>query len=115
MIAITIYRNSKDYITRFRVEGHSGYDVKGKDIVCAAVSALAQTSLIALIEVLNIEEKDIDYFIDESKGLLDVNIPTIISVEKLDKIQIVFKTFEVGIKSIVESYPNYVTLAYKEV
>ncbi|NLY67611.1 MAG: ribosomal-processing cysteine protease Prp [Tissierellia bacterium] len=115
MTKVTIYKNDKGYILRYKVLGHSGYDVKGKDIVCAAVSCLSQTALIALVEVLNIREEDIDYFIDEDMGLLDVKIPQNMPSEKLEKINIVLRTFEVGIKSIIESYPGYVTLLYEEV
>lgn len=32
-------------ITGFKVTGHAGYDVRGKDIVCAAVSSVVITSL----------------------------------------------------------------------
>ncbi len=115
MTKVTIYKNSKDYIIGFKVLGHSGYDIKGKDIVCAAVSALSQTALIALVEVLNIKEDLIDYSIDEDMGLLDVRIPQNTSYDDLERINIVLRTFEVGIKSIIESYPRYVTLMYKEV
>jgi uncharacterized protein YsxB (DUF464 family) len=115
MTKVTIYKNREGYISRFRIEGHSGYDVKGKDIVCAAVSVLAQTVLIALVEVLNINEELIDYSIDEDIGLLDVRIPTDLSHDDLDRMNILLKTFEIGIKSIIDGYSEYVTLIYKEV
>lgn len=115
MTKVTIYKNNKDYILRYKVLGHSGYDIKGKDIVCAAVSAIAQTALIALVEVLDVKEDLIDYSIDEDIGLLDVRIPQNTSYDELEKINIVLRTFEVGIKSIIESYPGYVTLIYEEV
>lgn len=115
MTKVTIYKNSEGYISRFRVEGHSGYDTKGKDIVCAAVSVLAQTVLIALVEVLNINEELIDYSIDEDAGLLDVSVPAVLSHVDLDRINTLLRTFEVGIKSIINGYSEYVTLIYKEV
>ncbi|NLX61568.1 MAG: ribosomal-processing cysteine protease Prp [Tissierellia bacterium] len=115
MTKVTLYRNNKGYIVRYKVLGHSGYDIKGKDIVCAAVSCLSQTVLIALVKVLNIPEADIDYSIDEDIGLLDVKIPLNMPYDKLEEVNIVLKTFEVGIKSIMESYPGYVTLSYEEV
>lgn len=33
----------KHYPGCITIEGHAGYDVRGRDIVCAAVSALVQT------------------------------------------------------------------------
>jgi len=114
MINVTIYKDKNGCIQGYNVKGHAEYDVYGKDIVCAAVSVLAQTALISLVEVCNVDEKDFSYFIDEN-GMLDVRINNDLSSDILDKIDIVFKTFEVGIKSIVESYGEYVTLRYKEV
>lgn len=42
MIEVKVYNNG------FTITGHAGYDVMGKDIVCAAVSALSQTCVISL-------------------------------------------------------------------
>lgn len=44
-------------VTGFRVTGHAGYGPRGQDIVCAAVAALAQTTLFALEELLGIKVK----------------------------------------------------------
>lgn len=43
------YFDSKDEIS-IEVEGHCGYDVEGEDIVCSAISMLAQT-LLAYLKV----------------------------------------------------------------
>lgn len=44
------------------INGHSGYDVSGKDIVCASVSSIAITTVNAILrfdrEALTYEEKD---------------------------------------------------------
>ena len=41
MIKIVIKRDeSSQKITSIEVKGHSGKDVKGKDLVCAAISAI---------------------------------------------------------------------------
>lgn len=115
MIKVTIFKNKDSYIEKYNVSGHSGYDVKGQDIVCAAISALAQTTLISLVEVCDIKEKEIEYFIDEEKGILDVNIPKTIDIDIRNKAEVVLKTLEIGIKSILKSYPEFVILEYGEV
>lgn len=115
MIKVNLYKNKEDYIEKYNVSGHAGYASKGQDIVCAAVSVLAQTTLMSLIEVCGIDEEEIKYAIDDEKGILDVNIPKTIDSDIRNKVQIVLKTFELGIKSIIESYPGYVTLEYREV
>jgi hypothetical protein len=40
MIKATFYRDSKKNYMGFTVSGHAGYAESGKDIICAAVSAL---------------------------------------------------------------------------
>jgi len=115
MIDVTIYKDKSGYIRGYNVSGHAEYDVYGKDIVCAAVSVLAQTALISLIEVCNVDKNDFDYFIDDDNGILNVKITNDIPITVFDKVDVVFKTFELGIKSIVESYKEYVSLRYKEV
>lgn len=115
MIEVAIFKDKKGYIQRYNVSGHAQYDIKGKDIVCAAVSVLAQTALISLVEVCNANEEEISYSIDDENGALDVVILKPINSDIRDKIEIVLKTFELGIKSIIESYPDYINLKTKEV
>ncbi|MDR7870266.1 MAG: ribosomal-processing cysteine protease Prp [Tissierellaceae bacterium] len=114
MINIKIFRN-KDNIIGFKIKGHANFAEYGEDIVCAAISVLSQTSLMALVEVCGIEESKLHYSIDDKTGFLEVNLPKNIDIESLEKSQIVLKTFELGVKSIIESYPNNVALNNREV
>lgn len=114
MIDIQVFRDS-DYIIGFKVEGHANYAAFGKDIVCAAISVLSQTSLIALVEVCGIHEDQLNYKIDDETGFLEVNLPRNLNIKTIEKSQIVLKTFELGVKSIIESYPDNVTLINREV
>ena len=54
MIKITIWCGEKGY-KGFEVLGHSGYADIGSDIVCAGVSAVAQTAVNMATEVLNLD------------------------------------------------------------
>lgn len=51
MIRIKILRDNLGRINTVECAGHSGYAESGKDIVCAAVSAIAQTAYLGLCEV----------------------------------------------------------------
>ena len=65
MIDVIIHKNEVHY-TGFHVRGHAGYAEQGKDIVCAAVSALTLTlenSLSVLSGALHMEARFIE---DES-------------------------------------------------
>lgn len=44
--------HKKDKLFGFKVYGHSGYDISGRDIVCAAVSSITQSVIIGLNKVI---------------------------------------------------------------
>ena len=79
------------------------------------MSALSQTALMSLVDVVGISEEDIDFYIEDQKGILDVSIPNILDKSTMKSAQVVLETLELGIKSIVEIYPEHVTLKYREV
>lgn len=110
MTKVEIFRNNDGDITKYIVDGHVGYDEHGIDIVCAAVSVLAQTGVISLKEVCGV---NVDYTIKD--GYIEVILPMDINKEKWSKAQVVLQTILVGIKNTMESYPNYITLKYREV
>lgn len=115
MIKIKIFRDKDNYIKKYTVSGHANFDDYGKDIVCAAISVLAQTTLLSLVKVCGLEKKSIEYTIDDKTGFLDVNLPENIEISILENTQIVLNTLIVGVKSVIESYPKYVTLQDREV
>lgn len=115
MISISISINSKGLISAYTVEGHANYGKYGEDIVCAAVSVLAQTTLIALNKVCKIREEKLDYTIEDKTGYLDLNLPKDLNSQQANKAETVLRTFEIGIQSIIETYPKYITLEYREV
>ena len=54
---------------KISINGHSGYDVIGKDIVCASVSSIIITSINAIIRI---DDEAISYKQDE--GFIEINI-----------------------------------------
>ncbi|MFA5523918.1 MAG: ribosomal-processing cysteine protease Prp [Tissierellales bacterium] len=115
MTKITILKNKIGSIVEYEVNGHTGFGAHGEDILCASISILSQTALISLNEVCGINEKDITYLIDDNKGYLKVSLPQKLSIEQMEKADIVLKTMEVGLKGLTDIYPDYVTLKYREV
>lgn len=114
MIKVQIYRDKNNIIWAYDVKGHANFKKHGEDIVCAGVSALSQTTLLSLVEVVGIDENKLDYKIDDS-GFLSVRLPEDLDENKLDESQILLRSFEIGVKSIIESYGKYVTLKCREV
>ena len=67
MIKVLVKRNNKQ-IKEIIISGHAMYDTLGKDIVCAAVSSIAITTINAILSL----EDTISY--KEDEGLLKINI-----------------------------------------
>lgn len=115
MTKITILKNSNDSIVEYEIKGHAGYGAFGEDILCASISILSQTALISLNEVCGIDKNDISYSIDDKKGYLKVSLFTELPKVQREKADIVLKTMEVGLRGLIDIYPNYITLKYREV
>lgn len=96
MICVEFSSNS-DNITGFEVSGHAGYDEYGRDIVCAAVSALA-TNTANSIEQFTEDDMTVD--VDEKTGLLRLTMTSTIS----DSSKLLLKSFKLGIESIEQAY-----------
>lgn len=83
---------------KISVKGHASYDEHGKDIVCAAVSALFQT-LIASVEELTPDTIEGEIQPDNSR----IELLTMSDVSKC-----LFSSFVIGVEMIAENYPDNV-------
>lgn len=110
MVRITVYRNDYHDITKFSVEGHANADDFGRDIVCASISILAQTSVLALYELLNI---DIKYELED--GWLYCELPDSLDKGIREKANIIMDTMVLGIKGTMGMYKEFIEFLDKEV
>ena len=83
---------------RIKISGHAGYAEPGKDIVCAAVTALTQT-LIQSIE--NLTDDKIEYRISPGKAEIEYR-------NLSEKSKTLVDSFFVGICLITEEFPEHV-------
>ena len=68
MIKVNVkYNNNK--VCELVIKGHAGYDVYGKDIVCAAVSSIAIT---VINDIIALDNDSIVY--EENSGLLKIRV-----------------------------------------
>ncbi len=103
MIKIT-YSSNNDQFKYLKVEGHAEYDEKGKDIVCSAVSAIIFGGLNA---IKNLE----DYKISNESGLIEISL--IKENQNCDD-YVVLKTIFIQLKTIEDSYKDYVKISKKK-
>ena len=88
----------------FAIKGHSNFDQHGYDIVCAAVSILSYTA----VNTLDYYEIDFDFFDDDNEMKVSLENPN-------EKSEIILNNFEIGIKTLLTNYNEYVNLNYREV
>jgi uncharacterized protein YsxB (DUF464 family) len=100
-------KDAPDAYTGYEVRGHAGAARKGSDIVCAAVSILAQTALKGLGAHLS---KEPAWKIDE-RGSLSCRLPEGLSAGELQAARIVIHTLELGLEMIEQEYPQYLKVA----
>lgn len=95
MLVVSLYRENER--VSLLAKGHTGYAEEGKDIICAAVSALLQTFSLWLSE----EYKD-KFKLEKRKGFLHMEFPMD------EKSNLVLWVFWRGLIEISRSYPAYV-------
>lgn len=111
MIKVNINLDVKDNIKGYRISGHANYDDYGKDIVCAAVSILGQNTYNALIRIGGIDKSNLLLKLNDN-GYLKVELPNRLEEDVLYRTNIILKTFELGIVSLIKDYPEYIRLKY---
>jgi uncharacterized protein YsxB (DUF464 family) len=93
----------------FRVMGHSEFGIKGSDIVCAAVSVLVQTTVIAINRVARVNQR-----IEQEEGFLksviDINR---VKTGRLEALRSILATMILGLNEIVKAYPGRVKIYYE--
>lgn len=109
MVRATIYKDELK-ITGYKIKGHANYDDYGNDIVCAAVSVLAQNTLFSLREILKLGEDSIAYKIDDRTGYIEVQLLEAMDEDLCQKAQILLRSLEIGLISISEAYSKHVAL-----
>ena len=104
MITINVERNVNNEIVSFSLNGHAGYDVQGRDIVCAAVSAVTNMALIGLGEKLKLNLK----FEKNDGGYLKVELPENINSDDMMVAQFLLESLVTEYLDIESSYGKYI-------
>ena len=96
------------YWSRMRIEisGHAGYEEKGRDIVCAGVSALAYALAAALEEAKKRGRTAAE--MKESEG--EIQIWADPEMGSLNEIKAYFRMCVKGIRLMQEEYPKHVEI-----
>ena len=89
---------SKDKL--ITVSGHSGYEERGKDIVCASVSSIVITTINAIIEIDN---DAIDYSDEENKITIRI-------LKESDIVNKLIKNMILLLEQLEKDYKDYIKI-----
>ena len=111
MVKVKIERDKDGLIKKFTLKGHANAGDKGKDLVCAGVSAIVFTALGSLEELAGIKNDVLD------DGCIEFSLPENIEGERLEKAEVILKVMVIGLKMIKgnPSYEKYISIADEEV
>ena len=82
----------------FVIYGHAEYDKLGYDIVCSAISALAQTIFLSMRESCNVINAS------KTRGFMYVE------VDESDYSNLLLRTLYLGVREVERAYPSYVRI-----
>ena len=99
MIRAALLRDGRGGYAGYTVSGHAGWDEEGRDIVCAAVSALSFACANALESVCGLRPEA-----RASKGSMTVRLPA----DAGHDAQVVLGVFRQGLTDLQEQYPDLI-------
>lgn len=107
MTRVILYRAADGLLRGFEMQGHADFADRGEDIICAAISAISQTAMIALFDreglalsgESHIDEGYLRAIISEKAG----------DIQKRDA-NIVLNAMRLGLVSLQQTYGEYIKI-----
>jgi uncharacterized protein YsxB (DUF464 family) len=109
MIEMTITRTGSDQIREFEISGHAFFAERGKDIVCAGVSAVSVGAINAIHALTGIVPE-----IKQDSGFLRCVIPENLSEDINEKVQILLEGMVISLQTIEEEYGKNLKITFKK-
>ncbi|HBE77233.1 MAG TPA: hypothetical protein DDW65_05560 [Firmicutes bacterium] len=110
MVSVIIKRDLLGNSMGFSCDGHAGYAEKGVDIICAGISALTMTTVLALDQLTKLQLKIKQ---DPAQGLLECDwdsIPT-----EVQQANLIVQVMAIGLQDMAAQYPEYLKVSEVEV
>lgn len=101
MIIANFFENSKGNIASFTISGHAFGDEYGKDIICAAVSAMSYMTANTITEVLHCKAK-----VKVDEGYLSLTL----SNEDAETAKFILEGFNLQMNELRKQYPNNIQI-----
>ena len=109
MTTITVFRKCGKLVG-FEAVGHTDYADSGEDIVCAAISAITQTAVLGVTELIGCSAA-----FETEDGYLHLMLDSSVKGEKWQQADLILGTMLLGLSSIQEEYCDYIKLIEREI
>jgi uncharacterized protein len=109
MIEITITRTGSDQIREFEIRGHAFFAERGKDIVCAGVSAVSVGTINAIHTLTGVIPE-----IKQGNGFLRCVLSENLSEDIIEKVQILLEGMVISLQTIEEEYGKNLKITFKK-
>ena len=101
-----VFNRKNGKIIRFRISGHTGKAEAGKDVLCAAISSIAQSTAVGLTEILKLDPE-----LKFDDGFMEVILNE--QDYKNEIVQVLMETCLKSLKEIVKNEKKFVKLEEK--
>ncbi len=112
MIRASFYYDQAEVLRAFEFSGHAGFADRGSDIVCAAVSAIGQTVIGTIEELVG---DTFSYGLDPVEGKIACRLQDYDQYNETEKIALGALMFSayIGIEQLVPNYGEFITVEKK--
>ena len=104
---VRFYKDSNGTVKGFQISGHSELGPEGHDILCSAVSALAENTVNS-IETFTKDAVEIEA-VNETEGFLHFRLKTVSDESKL-----LLDSLVLGLTNIQKSYGRLISIRFEE-
>lgn len=101
MIRAIFYRGDDGAIVAFHLSGHAHQGPYGEDILCSAVSALSQATIIGLEEVVGLAVT-----VEQQSGLLHCTLPSTLTRQQQTGAAVLLETLRLSLSSLQQDYSD---------
>jgi hypothetical protein len=107
VVTVTFRRDSRNRLSSVFAEGHAGWAEHGRDLACAAVSAILQAAWVGLTDHAHVEVSG-----ERSPARLAMRWPE--SERGRESVEAIVATAELAIGQIARQYPGNVSAVQAE-
>ena len=108
---VSFFKRSDGALIGYSACGHSGYADVGSDIVCAAISALTQSTLNGLKNVL---KAPVMFDMDDDGAFIEASLTPEATEDQVGQAQLLLQTLLEGLQAIQREYPRNLRVIFKE-